>query len=309
MAETIASYEVPEHHVKMYTANVEMALNKEGGILEAHVDTKMDYVGEKVQIVNFIGKVEFTERTSPYGDTQVSQLEHQQTWIVGREFDCAVFVDRLDQLKMIYDPTSPYVEAMRDAAARKRDEIIMSKFFATMKTGKDAVTDTAYSATRTVANGGTRFSVAKLRSVRKLMKKAHIKLRTVRPRIAVTADEVDDLLDEVAVGSHDFNAVKPLVDGEVSQFMGFDFVPFEDEAEDLADATSGKSIPITDAGIRTCPAWVPEGMHYGQWQGLTITASNRADKNNIKQLHATFTGNATRRDQKKVFGVEVDTTV
>lgn len=308
MAETVASYSVPEHHVKMYTANVEMALQKEGGILLSHIDTKMDYMGEKVQVVQFIGKVEFTERSTVYGDTKVSEVEHTQTWIVGREFDCAILVDRLDQLKMIYDPTSPYVEAMREAAARKQDELIMSKFFATMKTGKDAATDTAYSATRTVANGGTRFTVSKLRSLRKLMKKQHVKLRTVKPRIAVTADEIDDLLDEVVVGSNDFNAVKPLVDGEVSSFMGFEFIPYEDESADLADATSGKSIPIDDAGVRTCPAWVPEGMHYGQWQGLQIVISNRADKNNIKQIHAAFTGNATRRDQKKVFGLEVDTT-
>lgn len=308
MTETIASYQVPEHHVKMYTANVELALAKEGGILVSQVDTKMDYTGEKVQIIQFVGQIYFTERENPYGDTKLSEIEHTQTWIVGREFDCAVLIDRLDQLKMIYDPTSPYVEAMREAAARKQDELIMSKFFATTKTGKDGATDTAYSATRTVAAGGTRFSIDKLRSLRKLMKKAHVKLRTSRPKIAVTADEVDDLLGEVAVGSHDFNAVKPLVDGEVSQFMGFDFVPFEDEAEDVVDSTNGKGIPITDAGIRTCPAWVTEGMHYGQWQGLVITPSNRPDKNNIKQLHATFTGNAARRDQRKVFGVAVDTT-
>jgi hypothetical protein len=287
----------------MYTANVVAALAKKGGILQSLV-SNATYRGEKCQVINFIGKVEFVERDTVYADTKVTELEHTQTWIVGKEYDCAVFIDRLDTLKMIYDPTSPYVERFREAAARKIDEIIMQKFFATMKTGKDGTTDTPYQSANTVVHGSTRFSVAKLRSVRKLIKKKHVDLRTTRPLIAVTADEVDDLLDEVAVGSSDFNAVKPLVDGEVSQFMGFTFVPYEDDG--VVNATNGKGLPIT-GNIRTAPVWVPDGMHFGMWEGLSIVISPRPDKNNIKQIHGTMTAGATRREQGKVFGIEIDT--
>lgn len=306
MAETVASFSVPEHYVKMYTANVTAALNKKGGILLPYVDSKMDYMGEKSQIINFLGAVEFTERDNPFVDTKLVEIEHTQVWISGREFDCAILIDRLDTLKMIYDPTSPYVERFREAAARKQDEIIMSKFFATMKTGKDGTTDTAYATANTVAAGGTRFSVAKLRALRVLMKKKFVDLRSTTPFIAVTCDEINDLIGEVVVGSHDFNAVKPLVNGEVSDFMGFKFVPYEDNG--VITATNGKGVPASGV-TRTCPAWVMDGMHFGGWEGLTITINNRPDKNNIKQIHGTFTAGATRRENGKVFGIEVDTSV
>ena len=65
MAETVASYSVPEHHVKMYTANVQSALMKQGGLLQGYV-TVGSYRGEKVQVVNFLGPVEFIERNVPY---------------------------------------------------------------------------------------------------------------------------------------------------------------------------------------------------------------------------------------------------
>jgi len=55
----------------------------------------------------------------PYADTKLTELEHTQRWISGIEYDAAILVDRLDTLKMIYDPTSPYVEQMRKGAARK----------------------------------------------------------------------------------------------------------------------------------------------------------------------------------------------
>jgi hypothetical protein len=304
MAETIASYSVPEHYVKMYTANVQIALSKQGGLLTGLVQNAT-YRGERAQVVMFIGEVEFVERDTPYGDTKLTEVEHTQRWITGKEYDCAILVDRLDTLKMIYDPTNPYVEAMRRAAARKLDEIIMSKFYATAKTGTEGTTNTSFNAANVVAHGGTRLTVAKLRAMRKLIKKRHVDLRSMRPYMAVTAEQIDDLLGEVAVGSSDYNSVKPLVDGEVSNFMGFTFVPYEDNG----DATEGRGIPTTTvagpATIRRLPVWVEGGMHLGQWEGLTIIINNRADKNNIKQIHATFTAGATRLDENKVFELDV----
>lgn len=303
MSETIATYSVPEHHVKMYTANVQAALTKQGGILVGLVSSA-SYSGEKSQVVNFIGPVEFVERNTPYGDTKLTELEHTSRWISGTEYDCAVLVDRLDTLKMIYDPTSPYVERFREAAARKMDEIIMNKFFAVAKTGKEGTDSAVFNPNNVVAHGGTRFTVAKLRSMRKLMKKRHIDLRRTKPLIAVTAEQIDDLLGEVAVTSSDYNAIKPLVDGEVSAFMGFTFIPYEDNGS----AENGRGIPTTTpsgtAVVRRHPVWVPDGMHFGSWAGLDIIIGNRPDKNNIKQIHGTFTAGATRLDENKVFELQ-----
>lgn len=301
MAESIASYSVPEHHVSLYTANVQAAIAKPGGLIKPLV-SQGAYKGEKAQVVLFIGPVEFIERDTPYSDTKLTELEHTQRWIVGKEYDCAVLVDRLDMLKLIYDPTSPYVERFRDAAWRKMDEIVMAAFFADAKTGKDAATAKAFPAGNVVAAGGTGFTVAKLRAMRKLIKKKHVDVRMVKPYIAVNAEAIDDLLQETTVGSFDYNTVKPLADGEVSQFMGFVMVPYEDNGSSI----DGRGIPSYTSGgtIRQSPVWVPDGMHYGTWDDLVITINNRPDKNNIKQIHGTFTGGATRIDENKVFDLE-----
>lgn len=294
MPETIATYSVPEHYVKVYTANVRAALHRDGGLLKPYV-SQGSYYGEKVQVVNFLGPVEFIERSTPYGDTKLTEVEHTQRWIAGIEYDCAILVDRLDTLKMLYDPANPYVERMREAAARRNDEIIMDKFFATAMTGKDGTVNSAYKTGNTVLATATGFTVAKLRSLRKLIKKRHVDLRSVKPYVAVNGEAIDDLLGETQVTSSDYAAVKALVDGEVSAFMGFTFLPYED--------WNAKGIPAVST-TRTSPCWVPDGMHYGSWQDLTVRVDNRPDKNNIKQLHATFTAGATRIDEDKVFGLE-----
>ena len=117
MAETIATYSVPEHHVNMFSGNVRAALTKKGGLLTQFVSTA-SYHGDKIQLINFLGPVYFIERRTVYGDTKITELEHTSRWITGREFDSAILIDRLDTMKMIYDPTSPYVERMREGAAR-----------------------------------------------------------------------------------------------------------------------------------------------------------------------------------------------
>ena len=91
----------------------------------------------------------------------------------------AVLIDRLDTLKMIYDPDQSVRRAYAGGHERKRDEIIMEKFFAVAKTGKTGDVDAATrppTPSRTAATGFTR---AKLRALRKLMKKAE-------PRSAVS---------------------------------------------------------------------------------------------------------------------------
>lgn len=297
--ETLAQYSVPEHQVNMFASNVRAAIAKKGGDIVSRVSRGF-YRGAKVQVVDFIGPIEFIERSTVYGDTKITEVEHTSRWISALEYDCAILIDRLDTLKMIYDPTSPYVERMREAAARKYDQIVMAKFFASASTGKDGTTQIAFPNTNIIAHGGTGMGVVKLRALRKLMKKRYIDLRGVWPMIAVTADQIDNLLAETTTTSRDFNDVKPLVDGEVTRFMGFEFVPHEDFAQD--------GIPtFVDTGpvnIRQCPVWVNDGMHFGTWEDLTVIISNRPDKNNIKQVHATFTAGATRLEEEKVFQLQ-----
>lgn len=296
MAETIAAYSVPEAHVYMFTNNVRNTITRDGGIIYPHV-THGSYSGERVQVVQFIGPVEFIERDTPYSDTKLTELEHTSRWIAGKEYDVAVLIDRLDTLKMIFDPTNPYVDRFRQAHSRKRDTIIVDSFFAPVKTGKDASGTAVYKTANTVADGGTGFTVAKLRSLRKLMKKRNLDMRSIKPLVLVNGEAIDDLLGETSTTSSDYAAVKALVDGEISYFMGFQFLPFEDY--------NALGIPfLTGTNPRHSPAWIPDGMHYGTWQDLVITISNRPDKNNIKQIHGTFTAGAVRLEEDKVFAID-----
>ena len=293
MAETVQTYQVPEHHVKAFTNNVLMAVQRKGGKLRSLVTTG-SYVGEDAQAVDYVGPAEFGERTTRLADTVLSEFEHKQRWIEPKDYDFAVMVDRLDKLRMLYDPMSPYVEAARMGAARKEDDAIIAKFFATARTGKLGTTNTAYNANNTVAVGTTGLSVAKLRAMRKLILTNEIDLETEQAYCGVTAQQLDDLLGETQVTSSDYAAVKALVDGNVSRFMGFEFVRLE------AWPTTG----TTPNATRSLPVWVKGGMHLGDWQTLNTMITPRPDKNNLPQLHMSMSFGATRLDELKVYKID-----
>ena len=124
--------------------------------------------------------------------------------------------------------------------------------------------------------------------------------------MAVTADEIDDLLGEEELTNADYTVLRRLEQGEVTSFMGFDFIPYED----WDDNAEGRSIPrITDSPlVRRCPVWLNEGMHFGSWAGLMIVISDRPDKNHIKQAFATFTAGSTRLEEDKVFEMQTSRT-
>lgn len=294
MADTVNNFPVTEAYLLQFTSNVQAALARKGGLLTPYVSSST-YSGEKAQVVNFIGPVFFTKRTSVYADTKATEPEHTQRWITADDFDCAILIDRVDTLRTIYDPTNPYVERMREASARSHDDIVAQAFFADARSGRNGATTIAFPAGDIIAAGGVGLTFAKLRSLRKAMKRRYLDLRMEKPLIAVTAEQTDNLLGETVVGSHDYNAVKPLVDGEVSSFMGFTFLP----AEGALSPENG----LLTGGNRLCPAWVPSGMHFGDWQSMTVTINQRADKNNIPQIHACFTSGATRIEEGRVFQV------
>lgn len=296
MADTVNNFPITEAYKLQFTANVQAALARKGGLLMPYVSSS-NYSGEKAQVVNFLGPIFFKKRTSVYADTIATEPEHTQRWIMADDYDCAVLIDRVDTLRTIYDPTNPYVERMREALARLQDDIIAQAFFADARSGRNGASTVTFAAVAadTIAAGGVGLTFAKLRALRKAMKRRFLDLRAERPLIAVTAQQTDDLLGETVVGSHDYNMVKPLVDGEVSTFMGFTFIP----AEGALSVENG----LLTGGNRLCPAWVPSGMHFGDWQSFVLTVNQRPDKNNIPQLHGCFTAGATRVEEGRVFQV------
>jgi hypothetical protein len=203
-------------------------------------------------------------------------------------------VDDQDKLRMLIDPTSPYAINGAYALGRKLDDIIIAAALGNAQTGENGSTSTPFAtATQQIAVGGTGLTVAKLRQARRILAANEVDLASDPVYIAVTAQQIDNLLGTTEVTSADFNSVKALVQGDVDTFMGFKFIQTE-------------LLGLDGSGDRRCFAWAKSGLHVGMWNDINTKISERPDKSYSMQVYVKGTFGATRVDEKKVVEIICD---
>lgn len=287
------SFQVNTAFVQQYTTNVSLLLQQRGSKLRDCV-TVGSYTGKAAKAVEQIGAVTAQARTSRHADTPLISTPHDARWVFPSDFEWADMIDDQDKLRMLIDPTSPYAMNGAYALGRAMDDIIITAALGTSLTGENGSTSTVFDTTnQRIAVAATGLTVAKLRQARRILMANEVDVAMDPLYIAVTAQQLDNLLGTTEVTSSDFNTVKTLVSGEVDTFLGFKFIQVE-------------RLGVDGSGDRRCIAWAKSGMHLGMWNDITTKISERADKSYATQVYVKGTFGATRTEEKKVVEIICD---
>ena len=281
---------IADHHILQFTTNVELLLQQRQSRLMGKTGTG-NYKGDAAQVVLQYGSLEMADNADWTGNTPNSSPDHQQRWALPADKELGIFVTKEDQIRMLADPKSPYTEIVRAAYARAYDKAIVTAAFANAKIGPyNAMADLAFPPTQQIdaATATTKLTVDKLNQAREMLDAAEVEDFDTR-YIVCTAQQISNLLEDQKVTSSDYNTVKALVNGEVNQFMGFEFVRYE-------------GLPLATK-TRSCIAYAKSGLHIGTWNGFEIHVDNRIDKKYIWQIYAKCTIGATRTQEKKVIKI------
>lgn len=299
------SFQVPTHFVQAYTTNVEMLLQQRGGKLLSTV-SQGSYTGKGAKAVEQIGPVKPVKNLSRHADTPLISTPADARWVFPNDYEWADLIDDQDKLRMLIDPQSAYVMNAVNAMRRAQDDEILQAFFATSATGENGTTSIAFPAGQivgvNVGGANSNLNVAKLRAAKRLFMSAGVDLEYEKLFTAITAADHDGLLNEIQVTSLDYNNKPTLVEGKVTSFMGFNFVPVEFSDASAYDAAA----TLVSGGNRLVPAWASGAMHLGMWNDITTRVSVRDDKRYATQVYAKTTVGATRVQEKKV--VQIVTT-
>ena len=281
---------IAEHHILQFTKNIELLLQQRQSRLMGKTGTG-SYTGDAAQVVLQYGALEMAANTDWTGNTPISNADHQQRWVLPTDKELGLMITKEAEIRMLADPKSPYTEIIRAAYARAVDATIVAAAFAAAKTGPyNAMVDTAFPAAQTIggATATDGLTVDKLNQAREMLDAAEVEDFDTR-YIVCTAQQVSNLLNDQKVTSADYNTVKALVNGEVNQYLGFEFIRYE--ALPLATKT------------RSCIAYAKSGLHFGTWNGLELHVDQRPDKKYTYQIYGKCTIGATRTQEKKVVKV------
>lgn len=284
------SFEIEVARIEEYKNNVQLLLQQRGAKLRDAV-TMDTYRGKAGKAVEQIGKVTAQKVTTRHADTPLISTPHDARWVFPVDYDWADLVDSFDKLRIGIELTGSYAQNGAYALGRALDDEIIAAFFGTAKTGENGTISTAFdTANQQIAAGSTGLTVDKLITAKRILMANEVDVDTDRLYCAITAKQHENLLNQIQVVSTEFNARPVLVDGRITQFLGFNMVPIE-------------RLGVDGSSNRRVPVWARSGMHLGMWGDIEVDIGPRRDKRNAIQVYVKGTFGGTRLEEGKVVEV------
>jgi hypothetical protein len=287
------SIQITTAFVEQYKANVYHLTQQKGSRLRRSV--RVETVVGKNAYFEQLGATSARKRTSRHADTPRMDTPHARRRVALEDFDWADLVDNEDQVRMLIDPTSQYAEAAAMALGRSMDDSIVAAATGTAYTGVDGSTSTAYDTNMTVAvteawpgvsAGNYGLNVAKLLEAGNKLGSNNVDPDEEKFCI-LPARQVKSLMQDTRISSADYNAVKPLVSGQVVQFAGFTMIPTQRTG---LDSNSYDRVLY----------WAKGGILLGVGKDIMTKISERNDKNHAMQVFAAMSIGATRMEEARV---------
>jgi hypothetical protein len=290
------SYTITENMVQQFGSNFRILGQQRTSRLLPFVQNEGTITGTS-KTTERLGKTEALDIVSRHADTQYVNTPHSRRWLDLADKSWADLVDELDKIKMLADPTSPYLALGVAALNRAKDDIILAAARGSARAGTGATATTiALPSGQKIAEGGTGLTLAKLLATKEILDAAEVDDEldmdgqgAPKRVMVVTTKQLTNLLGTTEIKSIDYNNVKALVQGQVDTFLGFRFVRTERVAK------SGTT--------RYCVAWSRGCVAYGVGSDIQTSIDRLPQKNNSVQVYARESIGAVRVEDEGVVEV------
>lgn len=192
---------------QQFSANIQMLSQQKGSLLRSAVSEE-SVVGEKA-FFDQVGSATAVKRTSRHADTPLSDTPHSRRMVTMDSYEYADLIDNADKVQTLIDPTSSYANAAAYAIGRAMDDAIIEAALGSASTGKTGSTSVANANTVAVGSPAAGLTIAKLVAAKKTLDEGSVDPSIPR-YIAVSPEQVEDLLNSTTVTSADFNTVNTL---------------------------------------------------------------------------------------------------
>ena len=238
-----------------------------------------------------IGSMDSVEKTTRHTDTPVLDVPHSRRVVSMRDWQWADLIDQEDKIRMLISPQSEYTKTGGYAMGRRWDKLVIDAATADAEDGDG--TAVSFPAGNQVAHASGGMTVAKILSAREILLSNDVDEESDPMFFVIGSGELTDLLNTTEDKSSDYNTVKALAKGELSDFAGFRFI----RSEQL-------NVDTTSTNYRKCLAFVKSGLGLAIGADVSTRIDDRADKSYATQVYMAFSAAATRIEEEKVVEVQ-----
>lgn len=305
---------ITEAFVKQYSSNVFHLSQQKGTRLMPAVRNEL--MNSEEQFFERVGLTDPIIKSGRHTDTPIVDTPHSRRRVTMNDFVLNDLVDRQDKIRTLINPENEYVQAFAKGFGRQKDRVLIAAASADAAAGKEGGTLVPLPNSQKIAavagGAGSNLNVDALRAAKRIFDENEVEDED--RFCAITAEQLQGLLEQTEVTSSDFNTVRALVMGEVNQFLGWKFIRLELLANQVGalafDVTTGSvGAGGGDAdGFKKALCWHKKALILATGMDVRGRIDERPDKNYSTQVFADMSIGAVRMEEESVLEIlTVDT--
>lgn len=311
LGDNTGSITIPEAMIEEYNSSVYFLSQQKMPRLYGH--SRMESQNSETEYFERVSPSDANDVADRHGDTPINNTVHTRRAVDLQDADWGDMVDRFDRLRILIQPEGAYVKTGVMALNRKKDDIFIAACLGVARAGKRGTTLVALpdsqklvAVSEAALNTASGLNVFTLTKVAEKFDEADVD-DDIKRYFAFSSRQKQNLLRQTEVTSADFNTVKALVQGQINEYMGFEFIrsqrlPVTAAATNFDDGgqVNAGGANVVAAGARRCFAWCEDGMVSSDGIGLESMMAPRPDKKWSIQVYVRHSVGAVRMEEEKV---------
>lgn len=278
--------------IDQFSDNLHHLVEQKASKLRESVKVEMAK-GEK-HFFDRLGVFTASEITSRLSTSNLQDPAHTRRMASVRRYEASTYLDDIDRLKMLIDPTSDYAMKLARAHGKNLDDVILSALTGTASTGRDGSGSQAFdTSNQQIAHGSAGFTVAKFNQALRILENNEVDVDGTRLYLALGALGVEDLLADTSnqITSMDFQDGKVLSSGKLPSFRGVNIIRTQRVPDETANTTY-RALLFTEDTCKVAMA-----------QDIEVKVAERADLNFVQQVSTYMMFGAVRMEEETIVDV------
>jgi hypothetical protein len=275
-------------YINQFSDNIHSLLEQESSKVRG-IFMEEEKAGEK-HFFERLGSFTAKEVIGRLSTTDLQDPAHTRRMATVRLYEASTYLDDIDKIKMLIDPTSEYAKKLARAHGRNFDDVVIEAIKGTANTGKDGSGTQSLPSAQKIAHGSAGLTVAKLNQALRIFEADEIDVDGTELFLLVGALGVEDLYGDSTnqLTSFDFQEGKPISSGSLPKFRGVNIVRTQRIPHITADTTY-RALLVTKEAVKVAVA-----------KQLEVKTAERADLNFAAQISTYMALGAVRMEDKQV---------
>lgn len=282
---------ITQNYISQFSNNLFHLLTQQGSKLKGLFPSELAK-GQK-HFFDRLGQFSASPVLNRLEDVVLQDGAHSRRMATVTRYAANAYLDDIDKLQMLIDPTNDYAIELANAHGKNFDEQIVSALLGSAAGGYDGSSSTSFDSNQVISATSGGLTVAKFNKALRILQSNEVDLDAEKIYLLVTARGIEGLMDDSTYTSFFYRDVKPL-DSKVNNMMFRNVqIVHTERLPEVTSGTTGRAIMCTERALKVAMA-----------KDMEIKVAERPDLNFAQQISTYMFFGAVRMEEKRVVDLQ-----